>query len=320
MLQAHREHIKKRLRIALLRRILAGRFDRDRALVVASSPRSGSTLLAQVFAAAPGVCSLFEPLNLTEVPEAAAANCSWRTYRDLDAEWPEGREFFTRVFEGKTVNQWVSREIPIRSAGKTDKLLVKFVRANRLLPWLCHNFALPAPIFLMRHPCAVIASQLKFGWANAQRPAAPEYIQPFPAFQRLLDRTQTDVEYLAASWVLDQLPPLMQPPPHPWNIVTYEQLVLDPESTIAHLIRAWDLDITIETALDRIQRPSSVVSKSGISGLEGWKKQLSPEQIARVLEIVRGFGLTFYSESIEPDRAILHSPDLARNIQRAGLG
>jgi hypothetical protein len=318
MIKSRYELARKKLRTLAIQACLAGRFDQDSVFMVTSSPRSGSTLLTQVLAAIPNSCVLFEPLQLKEVPEAKAAQFTWRTYVDPDQAWCEGKAFLKRVFEGRVINEWTTKEMSFGAAYKATRMIVKFVRANRLLPWICRTFELPSPILLIRHPCAVIASQLNYGWGNAERPELPSYLASFPSFQSALAQVTGVEEYLAASWALDQLPPLLQPPPHPWTLITYEELLIHPEQTLAKIFQSWNLDVDIDLALSKLSKPSRVVSKSGISGINGWKKQLTNQQIERILSTVNSFGLTFYSQQDEADYGILNNEQITESIRNAG--
>jgi len=310
----------KQLTTILIRRLLAGRFDEKDIFIITSSPRSGGTLLGKVLGAIPDSCTLFEPLHLKRVPEAEAAGFTWRTFVSREEKWPDGEAYLKHVFEGRIVNSWTAREISVREAYKSKRLIIKFVRANRLLPWICHRFEVPAPILLLRHPCAVIASQLNYGWKNATRPDSPPYLDEYPRFQTALAEVEGCEEFLAATWALDQLSVLREQTPHPWIIVTYEELILHPERTLLRIVANWNIDIDIDEALSRLKKPSSVVSKSGISGINGWKNVLSDKQVSRVLSTVNSFGLSFYSNNDEADYGELHSEELAKQIQKAGIG
>lgn len=319
MVKSRLRDIRENLRNQIISGALNGRFDASHAIVLTSSPRSGSTLLSQVLKATPRSCVLFEPLHLQQVPAAEEAGFTWRTYVQPELEWPQGKEFLTRVFEGRVTNPWLSREISVQEALRAERLIVKFVRANRLFPWLCNAFSLAAPIFLIRHPCAVIASQIKYGWANAQHPPeSPPYLDPYPAFQAVLNQLTSDVEYLAALWALDQLPVLLQKPPHPWLIMTYEELSLRPDQTIEKICARLHLNIDRHQALESMAIPSSVVSRSGISGLAGWKNQLTKDQIHKILRTVNAFGIEFYDDQAEGNDEILQGEQMSRRIQNKG--
>lgn len=294
---------------------LAGRFDESSVLMLTSSPRSGSTWLGNVLCSIPNSCLLFEPLHLRHVPEAKAAGFSWRTFRNEDDKWPVGEAYLRRVFEGKVINEWTSRDLTLGEASRATTMVIKFVYANRLLPWICQTFEIRAPILLIRHPCAVIASQLNFSfWRNTKRPAAPPFIKNFPLLKSALGKTEGAEENLAALWALDQLPALIQPAPHLWIIVTYEELFLRPKITLSKIFQAWNLDIDIDLAISRLHQESSTVYKK-INGIDGWKKTLTNKQVDKILKTIENFGLNFYTQDILPDLDLLNSERLAKHIQ-----
>jgi hypothetical protein len=262
---------------------------------------------------------LFEPLNLSDVPEAAAAGFDWSTYRLPGTPWPEGEAYLSAVFEGRIVNEWTARELSLAGAIRSDRLIVKFVRANRLLPWLCERFELPAPILLFRHPCAVVASQLRYGWNNIIRPSCPGFLDDYPAFRASLAATDSREAYLAASWCLEYLPALLAPAPVPWMVLTYEELLLRPKATLDTIASHWNLRFDMTQVIKRLQTPSSTVSSTGIAGVNGWQRTLSPAQVSRILATTHAFGLSFYDTHHEPDYASLRCPGLSDRLASMGL-
>jgi hypothetical protein len=66
--------------------------------------------------------------------------------------------------------------------------------------------------------------------------------------------------------------------------------------------------------------PSSVVTgvRQTISGIDGWTKKLTDEQISQILATVNGFGINFYDGGLEPNYSILHKETLAHSIGLAG--
>lgn len=230
-------------------------------------------------------------------------------------KWPEGKAYLRRVFEGKVVNEWTSREITLGEASQATTMIIKSVRANRLLPWICQTFEIRAPILLIRHPCAVIASQLNLPfWKNAERPVAPPYIKNFPLLTSALGKTEGAEENLAALWVLDQLPVLIQPLPRPSIIVTYEELFLHPKITLSKIFQAWNLDVDIDRAISRLNQKSSTVYNK-VNGIDGWKNTLTNKQVKKILKTVENFGLTFYTEHTEPNLDLLYNKPLAEHIR-----
>lgn len=311
--------LKGSLRPLAFRPFLAGRFDERSVLLLTSSPRSGSTWLGNVLRAIPKSCVLFEPLHLTHVPEAKEAGFTWRTYVPPQTRWPEGEAFLKRIFEGRVINEWTLREMSFREAVQSRTMIIKCVRATRLLPWLCQTFPIRAPIFLIRHPCAVIASQLKSAeWRTAKRPPPPPYIEDYPVFSSHLSKSEGVEGHLAALWALDQLPPLMVEAPHPWRIVTYEELFLRPTETVAKICQTCSLPIDMDRAMASIREPSAVVHSSGISGISGWRRQLTGRQVSRIIDTIQGFGIRFYTDDLEPDYDNIAGGRSAQQIREAG--
>jgi hypothetical protein len=299
---------------------LKDKFDERSVLIITSSPRSGSTLLSNVLKAIPQSCALFEPLHINNVPEAKFAGFSWRTYVEPDTDWPDGKAFMQKIFTAKVINEWTARELRITEAIKAKILIVKFVRANRLLPWISKNFVSHKPILLIRHPCAVIASQLKSkDWENIEKPPLPDYIRKFPAFIKNYQYAETKEEFLALLWAFDQLPALMFDDLSRWTIITYEELISAPQDTVKKICDDWGIEPSSEIIMSEIINPSSTVSLSGISGMEGWKNQLNQVQISRILNLTHNFGLQFYSENTMPDFDILANPELPNQIKNMGL-
>lgn len=304
------------MRLGLLHRLLAGRCSIDQAIILSSTPRAGSTWLGQILSAIPHSASLFEPCHVEYVPEATAAGMTRRTYFPPDADWPAGMDFFTRVFDGHMFNWWTAQETTLRSALSARFLVVKFVRISRLLPWLCRHFSTRPPILLVRHPCAVVASQMKSDrdWVNPPRPTVPAYLENFPETHEVIARLETREEFLAATWALDYLPGLMAPQPRPWHLVSYEELVQDTRVTIDRLFAALDMKVP-PGVWGKVNKPSSMTWKTGMSGLGGWRKQLDATQVRRILDITHKLGVTFYTDDLEPNYTVLHGPAPTRYVE-----
>lgn len=297
------------MRVRALRALLAGRCSVPDAIMVTSSPRSGSTWLGQILSAIPGSAALFEPCHLNHVPEARAAGLTLRTYVPPEADWPEGRAYFTRVFEGHVINGWTAQETTLASGLRARFLVVKFVRATRLLPWVCRHLPIRPPVLLIRHPCAVIASQLKgtdIRWHRPGGGGGRDALPPHPDAQRVIDGLTTQEELLAANWALDYLPALTAPGPRPWQLVSYEELVTRTPDTLSRLFGTWGIDVPAGVR-KKVLAPSRMTYKSGMSGLDGWRKQLDPGQVRRILDVVARLGLTFYGDAPEPDYDLLHA-------------
>ncbi len=74
---------------------------------------------------------------------------------------------------------------------------------------------------LIRHPCAVVSSQLRWG-ANVDKRqffVPPGLLDDFPHLERVFDRLKSREEVLAFEWAIQQVPALSYAQPYPWLIV-----------------------------------------------------------------------------------------------------
>jgi len=95
------------------------------------------------------------------------------------------------------------------------------------------------------------------------------------------------------------------PKPYPWLLLTYEKLVTNGEEELQRIFNAIEMEVP-ESAVMRLRVPSREARKdfpilTGENPLDDWTKNLSKEQIRRILHLVSAFGLDFYGEGLEPD-------------------
>jgi hypothetical protein len=215
--------------------------------------------------------------------------------------------FCDDVFTGRIRHPWVDRQV--------DRLfpefrIVKEIRANFLLRWMRERFRGLPILFIIRHPCAVVASRLQLGWATdediAPFLAQPALLQDFLADKvDLIGRCRTPAEKHAVIWCVSNLVPLRQFADGSLPIVFYERLVRDPATELPRLFRLSGLRYD-DAVLARIARPSATTIASsailtGADKLARWKQELAPEDIDRILRLVDDFGLGgLYGASTDP--------------------
>jgi hypothetical protein len=321
------------------------KFEIKDTIVLTGSPRSGTTLLMEILGVIPGYKGLFEPLNPVYFPEAAKLGFQSRTYLPPNENWLKGEKYLRKIFTGDLVydsswlekgdyakqnfNSIVSSYLDQLKPEKLmhqllgNKLIVKFVRLNRMLPWVAERFQLHSMILIIRHPCAVVASRFKPG--QKLLPGVSPNVKPFPTPKELFDEAskiegldngllnrlkeiKTREEIIATSWCLDNYVPLSSPKPCPWTVVIYERLIKDGEKEITRLFKEIGEKNIPRSAFRRLKIPSYVTQKNDHKivtkvdvQLSKWKKSLSEKQIERILSIVSAFGLDFYTKDLEPD-------------------
>lgn len=278
-------------------------------LVVSGVPRGGTTWLAEVLGGISRSALLYEPLNL-DGKEAAARGLSASPrlrFVPPEGEWPEGETFLRKLLTGERIVPRTLRHTGLREALAAETWIVKLVVGSRLLRWLAETFPLPPPVLLLRHPCAVVASRIRLGWKErAVRPhAAPGLLDGRPELERLLEGLETPEERMAADWCLDVHAALSTPEPHPWTVVTYEELVVRGVPTLGRIFGAWGRNVP-EASVARLRTPSATTATGagvleGAGLLAGWTRQLEGEEVERILSVVSAFGLDFYGPDPEPD-------------------
>jgi len=303
------------------------KIDINKTILLLGTPRSGTTWLMEIFRTLPSYVSLFEPINPIFFPESYEVGFRARPYLSNDYKWPEGKKFLEKAFTGKNYTkvplyQLSPKMIMNRFLG--DKLIVKAIGLNRILPWIANNFKLRGIIFIIRHPCAVISSQLKTGYCGYHLSHYP-YSDIFPTKEHVmqeakeipnidesiikrLEKIKTKEEILAAIWCLDNIIPLSYKRPYPWNFVVYEKIVTDGEKVVTKLFQEIGEETIPKSAINKLNIPSMLAPRDELKvvtnsnkQLSKWKKTLSNDQINKILSIVTDFGLDFYTEDIEPD-------------------
>ena len=292
-------------------------------IIISGTPRGGTTWFMELIETLPEYKSIFEPFHKEWFPQVKQLSLSPRPYLEPNAENKPLKEYLKQVFTG----QIISREplFPLTPTAiykrlLATKILVKFIRANRLLPWIVNNFQVRGTYFMIRHPCATIASQLETGVRGYFTPKdvpLPKEIVLREASQipqirenewlmKKLYTIKTQEEVLAAIWGLDNYVPLSYLSEHPdaWYTVVYEKLITDFDEEIKRIFDYINEEVP-EKVYEKFKRPSKTTHDKSYLGtpkqLLKWKNKLSERQIKNILKVAHWFGLDFYTEDPEPD-------------------
>jgi hypothetical protein len=287
-------------------------------IVVAAAGRGGSTWLAEILAAPPGRVIVWEPLHLETNPHCRAHGFDWNTYLRAGAEDPVKQAYLGRILTGAALCSHLVSWPHVDAARLLHcrGLVVKFTNANLLLHWMLERFPVRA-VLLLRHPCAVVSSQLRHGaWShvgphNLTVPAA--LAADYPHLAALRAALATREEALAFEWAMQTVVPLSQPRPHRWYLAIYERLVADGPAELGRVFAFLGEPVRAE-ALRRLGTPSATApadtnSTRGAERLDDWRRHLSTEQARRVLAVVREAGIDFYDERPTPDESKLAAWD-----------
>ncbi|MGB3467290.1 MAG: hypothetical protein WBA74_18550 [Cyclobacteriaceae bacterium] len=278
--------------------------------LIFSDPRGGSTWITELVKEVTSSPVIWEPLAVRKMPEFKNLDFAWRQFIPEEREWPEARDLFEQVFSGQLLNHWLTMKTNIAELSAADQLLIKFCRGNQLLPWLTRQFPFrKKPVYLIRHPFAVVASQLKQGGWNSEfqrftlhEGSNSELLAPHKTF---LESLKTKEEALTATWCLCNQVPLNHARNNiDWITLNYEEIILNPEKTFHRISEEWSLALQDFDGLKFNKPSATTVSGSPVSGnsqIENWTKKLTPDQVKRMEEVLKYFDVKAYSADPYPE-------------------
>jgi hypothetical protein len=302
-----RANIEKRL--ALLKIISAfKKIDPKDTLIICSDPRGGSTWLAEIIKKIPQTAMIWEPLNTAEVQEFRNLDFGIRQYIPSEHHWPEARKMFEKTFKGKIINEFTTQFLSVSEYLNAKHLLIKFCRANALLPWLVENFKFNfQPILLIRHPFSVVASQLNHrGWKSRTQ-KFQFHEGPFSEFydkhEIYLKTLGTNEERLVAQWCMSNLSTLRNIKNNQaWITVFYEDLLKDTKTELGRIQNRWQLNFPESLFENHTMASKTSVNfdENSKSQLSKWQSSFRKDQIKKLMAVLSYFECEFYNDGHMP--------------------
>ncbi|MGH1367088.1 MAG: hypothetical protein ACRBCL_00625 [Maritimibacter sp.] len=260
----------------------------------------------------PQTARLWEPLHVGNVRYFRRAGFSFRQYIEENSTDEATRHRFEALFMGKILSPYMVSQTTPRDLWAAQRLQVKFCRATQILPYLTNAFSFEcAPVHIIRHPCAVVSSQMKWGaWDKVNPKISEAEILASPLllpYRDTLLKIQTIEERLAAFWAIVNKVALTHADRKlRWQTVHYENLLLDPMEGVCAILKRWN--IAPPTHLEElVRRPSqTTLTSSPITGgnvehqLSLWKNRLSEHSVSAILDIVHEIGVDIYDASPTP--------------------
>lgn len=249
---------------------------------LASSQRSGSTWIQEVFSKTGSYRILFEPFHSHEVKHLA----DWE-YRQYIGRAESGAEFIDAVrsiIKGKIRHEWIDQDNRVFFP---TKRFIKETRGNLFIAWLKTQFPWVRLIFLTRHPFAIARSRMKLGWRadlDILFRQANLIQKHFANDLDLIRSTSSEFGKQVAFWSMENVVPLRELSASDAFAISYEDIIYDPQAELKRISST--LGIPIE-AID-----SNVLMKpSRTSWPEAEKTAVSSADIQEGWRILRHFGL-----------------------------
>ena len=284
------------------------RYDVNDTIALVSTGRGGSTWLAELVMKLPNRVLLWEPLHLGNNPYVARFGLGWNPYVPRAEEAPELEAYLNRLMTGRALSTstLTSLNLNLRSLANPEGFVVKFVQGHGLMPWFTRRFDVPV-IGLVRHPCAVVSSQLKHGnsWRSLTKSKldVPDRVwEDYPHWREVYDRIETTEEALAFAWAI-KTHFLLESDYR--LIVFYEEMVESPASTAEEIFSSLGVE-TPAGALGQMAAPSATthagtVYTNSSNRLDSWTRNLSLVDQGRILSVCHDIGVRFYTSDLMPD-------------------
>ncbi|MEJ7584940.1 MAG: sulfotransferase [Acidimicrobiales bacterium] len=277
--------------------------------LLAGSGRSGTTWLGEIIARDHDHRVIFEPFRASRVPAVAHFSHSQYLRPDnRDHRWVEPVE---RILRGQMRNRWFDHQNKVVFPRRR---LVKAIRANNLLKWLCDTFGEVKVVLLVRHPCAVAGSARTLGWQDHVRSLVnqsllvSDHLQPLKA---VIDDAVSPFDRFVVQWCVETMVPLRMLRPEDVCLVFYEDLCRDPVGEATRVLQAIGQEAgdRLDEAVARpskLARADSAVHQ-GEDLRSGWTQYVTDAERDRAGELLSAFGLDeIYGTDITPDTAAGH--------------
>lgn len=281
-------------------------------IFIFATPRSGSTFIMELLDAQPRVKVFNEPLNI-RMP-VIRAELGAMTWRDVLVR-EDRRELFAKYFNRlrrNAVPQLNTAFFHKEARFFTNRNVFKVIHGGEdMIDWFETTFGADI-LVLMRHPIPTALSHYHY----PRLPhflEQPEYKALFSSRQiALIERTIEDgseFEQGIVNWCIQCFPALVTFKDAGWAVVSYEDLTIHPEATVAYLEKMIHLD-PIPNLRDLVNRPSESTvqsdattheffetlgeSSSRMFLVDKWKARISQADEARAMEFLSEFAIDYY--------------------------
>jgi hypothetical protein len=279
-------------------------FDINDTIIISGAPRSGTTWLYEILANLPNYTGVYEPLLYDWFPEAEKVGFNQRQYLIPTHDDIKKYNYLLNVFRGKYFTIRPEYKLSFNYIYRrliSKKLLIKFVRANRLLPWMVNNYNVKSFILLVRHPCSTIVSQIKSTYTGYWNPSIPnkkqilmelENYQIDENIDNLINSLRYEEEYLAFYLGMDYKIALSSEIVNNLDILCFESMVQSGSKSLNKFLAKYEFEIVNLKEIMQI-RSQRVVTKTR----KNWEAYLGRDRISRIRRILSAFDIQFDANS-----------------------
>ena len=283
-------------------------FDSTNNFYVFSDPRGGSTWLTEIVKQIPNTAILWEPLHLDFANELLKTGFSWRQFIPEDHSWDGVKIEIDRMIRGRRWNIFSSQMTNPLELILARHLVIKICRGNRILPWFVKQFRFKyKPVYMVRHPFAVVQSQLNQGGWDSPFKKFEIPKSPFVQFEEehydFLFSLNSKPELLTAVWCISNKQTIDNDRNgKDWIFLTYEDLFLRPEEMVKHIFDVWGLEVPVSINYSKVSATSKGTdTKNKLAQLSKWQEAFTSDDIQRMSKVLEHFEIKLYSDTILPN-------------------
>jgi len=270
--------------------------------------------MSEIVATLPGYAVQWEPFHLKNNPHCKDFGFTWQNYIPPGTQAEAKRAYLEDILTGRDLSTRTTSTLAfdLSRFRELRGFVVKMVNANMMLAWILEQVPVRT-VFMVRHPCAVVASQMAHqGWAGLRKDQltlSKGLVVDYPEYKAVFESISEPEELLAFEWALQAHIPLSTPRPHPWHFTTYEWMVERGREEVDRLF-AYLGEPVPEAAYSQLRVASATTaSESNVSQgrnpLEGWRRTLTEVQISRILSVTHRMGADYYGEDLVPNSEAL---------------
>jgi hypothetical protein len=272
---------------------------------LAGTGRSGTSWISEVINSDNGFRIIHEPLR----PDRLRVTSVFRPrhYLRPDDRDPRYTTAMAAIVDGRIRSVWTDK---YNRKLLPKRRLVREVRGNLLVPWIHRRFPEMPMVLLLRHPCAVVTSQLK--WEGEWPIFLERFLSEGDLVEDLLgplvdkiSAAETEFDKHMFAWCIENVVPLRLLDPGEIHVAFYERFCVDPASELDRLLSFLGQSVN-DRALTRLRNPSNSSRKDsavvrGEDLVRSWQRAVTKRQVRRALEILELFGLdAVYGEEPMP--------------------
>ena len=279
---------------------------------VFATARSGSTWLMEIIASQSGIKFIDEPLLMSQFGYAGAPlPSSWGFLLPHPGRESKLESYFVQLLENRLA---VGSPAPFSRFHRflSRRIVVKDLRCHDLMNWFEKKFGFKI-IYLLRHPIPTALSRQSYARLClflSNDHYCRRYLRPeLRAYGWSILEEGSELQKKVLDWTLQNLPPLKFLDRKQWLCLHYEDMVVDPATTIERLadfigsldkqkmLRQADIasgSASLSDADTQRFLRQEAASRDRMYLINKWRKRISAEEEKQAFEILRNFEIDIY--------------------------